>query len=61
MLSNICCFPKVESGSGAVNEVANTVMQKFWDSALNLEPPDDFDTLRYFCFLHGVAFMTLGI
>lgn len=23
--------------------MANTVMQKFWDSALNLEPPDDYD------------------
>ncbi|PIN24248.1 hypothetical protein CDL12_03015 [Handroanthus impetiginosus] len=34
----------VETGSGAVNDVANTVMQKFWDSALNLEPSDDFDT-----------------
>lgn len=33
-----------ESSSGAVNDVANTVMQKFWDSALNLEPPDDYDT-----------------
>ncbi|KAI3451600.1 hypothetical protein Pfo_008265 [Paulownia fortunei] len=34
----------VESGSGTVNDVANTVMQNFWDSALNLEPPDDYDT-----------------
>ncbi|KAL2553229.1 CBS domain-containing protein CBSCBSPB3 [Forsythia ovata] len=34
----------VESSSGAVNDVANTVMQKFWDSALNLETSDDFDT-----------------
>uniref|UniRef100_A0A5B7AQ34 Putative CBS domain-containing protein CBSCBSPB3 n=1 Tax=Davidia involucrata TaxID=16924 RepID=A0A5B7AQ34_DAVIN len=34
----------VESSSGAVNDVANTMMQKFWDSALNLEPPDDYDT-----------------
>jgi len=33
----------VESGSGAANDVANTMMQKFWDSALALEPPDDFD------------------
>ncbi|MFS8035233.1 putative CBS domain-containing protein CBSCBSPB [Helianthus anomalus] len=30
-----------ESNSGA--DVANTVMQKFWDSALNLEPPDDYE------------------
>nr|GEY40699.1 CBS domain-containing protein CBSCBSPB3 [Tanacetum cinerariifolium] len=30
-----------ESNSGA--DMANTVMQKFWDSALNLDPPDDYD------------------
>ncbi|XP_047318710.1 CBS domain-containing protein CBSCBSPB3-like [Impatiens glandulifera] len=34
----------VESSSGAANDVANTVMQKFWDSALSLDPPDDFDS-----------------
>ncbi|KAG5029850.1 hypothetical protein JHK87_013364 [Glycine soja] len=34
----------VESSSGAVNDVANTIMQKFWDSAFNLEPPEDSDT-----------------
>ncbi|XP_058006055.1 CBS domain-containing protein CBSCBSPB3 isoform X4 [Hevea brasiliensis] len=34
----------VENSSGAVNDVANTMMQKFWDSALALEPPDDCDT-----------------
>ncbi|EXB80377.1 CBS domain-containing protein [Morus notabilis] len=34
----------VESGSGAVNDVVSTTMQKFWDSALALEPPDDCDT-----------------
>ncbi|EPS59555.1 hypothetical protein M569_15250, partial [Genlisea aurea] len=34
----------VDNSSETVNDVANTVMQKFWDSALNLEPPDDFDT-----------------
>ncbi|KAL3813068.1 hypothetical protein ACJIZ3_014336 [Penstemon smallii] len=34
----------VESSSGSVNDVANSVMQKFWDSALNLESPDDYDT-----------------
>ncbi|MCH96151.1 CBS domain-containing protein CBSCBSPB3-like, partial [Trifolium medium] len=33
----------VESSSGAVNDVANTIMQKFWDSAFNLEPPEDYD------------------
>lgn len=34
----------VESSSGAVNDVANTTMQKFWDSAFALEPPEDSDT-----------------
>ncbi|XP_050206547.1 CBS domain-containing protein CBSCBSPB3 [Mercurialis annua] len=34
----------VDNSSGAVNDVANTMMQKFWDSALALEPPDDYDT-----------------
>ncbi|MED6197815.1 CBS domain-containing protein cbscbspb3 [Stylosanthes scabra] len=34
----------VDSSSGAVNDVANSIMQKFWDSALALEPPDDYDT-----------------
>ncbi|KAK9292893.1 hypothetical protein L1049_020874 [Liquidambar formosana] len=34
----------VENGSGAANDMANTMMQKFWDSALALEPPDDYDT-----------------
>ncbi|OWM69416.1 CBS domain-containing protein CBSCBSPB3-like isoform X1 [Punica granatum] len=34
----------VESSSGAVNDMANTMMQKFWDSALALEPVDDYDT-----------------
>ncbi|XP_012572211.1 CBS domain-containing protein CBSCBSPB3-like isoform X2 [Cicer arietinum] len=34
----------VESSSGAVNDVANTIMQKFWDSAFALEPPEDSDT-----------------
>ncbi|XP_065873416.1 CBS domain-containing protein CBSCBSPB3 isoform X2 [Euphorbia lathyris] len=34
----------VENGSGAVNDVTSTMMQKFWDSALALEPPDDYDS-----------------
>ncbi|CAI9108771.1 OLC1v1008455C1 [Oldenlandia corymbosa var. corymbosa] len=34
----------VENGSDAVSDVANTVMQKFWDSALNMEPADEYDT-----------------
>ncbi|XP_010243860.1 PREDICTED: CBS domain-containing protein CBSCBSPB3-like [Nelumbo nucifera] len=35
----------VDGGSGAVNDMASTMMQKFWDSALALEPPDDeYDT-----------------
>ncbi|XP_019051506.1 PREDICTED: CBS domain-containing protein CBSCBSPB3-like isoform X2 [Nelumbo nucifera] len=35
----------VEGSSGAVNDMASTMMHKFWDSALTLEPPDDeYDT-----------------
>lgn len=34
----------VDSSSGAMNDMANTMMQKFWDSALALEPADDSDT-----------------
>ncbi|MBA0879804.1 hypothetical protein Goshw_014507, partial [Gossypium schwendimanii] len=34
----------VESSSGAVNDIASTMMQKFWDSALSLQPLDDYDT-----------------
>ncbi|XP_062202514.1 CBS domain-containing protein CBSCBSPB3-like isoform X2 [Phragmites australis] len=35
----------VEGGNGTVNDVANSVMQRFWDSALALEPPDEeFDS-----------------
>ncbi|KAG0499708.1 hypothetical protein HPP92_004399 [Vanilla planifolia] len=35
----------VDGSSGAVNDMANTMMQKFWDSTLALEPADDeFDS-----------------
>lgn len=34
----------VESNSGTMNEMASTMMQRFWDSALALEPADDSDT-----------------
>uniref|UniRef100_A0A0A9DBM4 CBS domain-containing protein n=1 Tax=Arundo donax TaxID=35708 RepID=A0A0A9DBM4_ARUDO len=38
----------VEGGNGTVNDVANSVMQRFWDSALALEPPDEeFDSHRF--------------
>lgn len=31
-----------------MNNVANSVMQRFWDSALALEPPDEeFDSHRF--------------
>ena len=32
------------SSSENVNDVASTIMQKFWDSAFALEPPEDYDT-----------------
>ncbi|CAN6362399.1 unnamed protein product [Urochloa humidicola] len=31
----------VEGGPGTANDVANTMVQKLWDSALALEPPDE--------------------
>ncbi|XP_047963496.1 CBS domain-containing protein CBSCBSPB3-like isoform X1 [Salvia hispanica] len=34
----------VETSSGSVNDGSNTVMQNFWDSALNMDPPEDYDT-----------------
>ncbi|KAJ6830160.1 CBS domain-containing protein CBSCBSPB3-like [Iris pallida] len=35
----------IEGGTGAVNDMADTMMQKFWDSALALDPPDEeYDT-----------------
>ncbi|KAJ4795540.1 CBS domain containing protein [Rhynchospora pubera] len=34
----------VDGGADAVNDVANTIMRKFWDSAFALEPPDEYDT-----------------
>ncbi|CAK8567983.1 unnamed protein product [Lathyrus sativus] len=36
------------SSSGNVNDVAGTIMQKFWDSAFSLEPPEDYDTISEF-------------
>lgn len=32
-----------EGGAGAINDMTNTMMQQFWDSALTLDPPDDED------------------
>ncbi|CAI0419701.1 unnamed protein product [Linum tenue] len=34
----------VESSAGAVNDMASSMMQKFWDSALTSDPPDDYET-----------------
>lgn len=48
---------QVENSSGAVNDATNTVMQKFWDSALNLEPPDDYDTQRYIIYILNMYIM----
>ncbi|KAF3782246.1 CBS domain-containing protein [Nymphaea thermarum] len=45
---------QVEGSAGAVNDVANTMMQKFWDSALALEPPEDgFETQRHYFDVSG--------
>lgn len=51
-------FYQAENDSGA--DVANTMMQKFWDSALNLEPPDDYDDshrLLSVCFVANIEFV----
>ena len=55
------CSLKVEGGAGVVNDVANTMMQKFWDSALALEPSyEEFDTQRcYVCFIHAFLFLLI--
>ncbi|KAH6791351.1 CBS / octicosapeptide/Phox/Bemp1 domains-containing protein [Perilla frutescens var. frutescens] len=34
----------VETSSASANDAANSSIQNFWDSALNLEPPDDYDS-----------------
>lgn len=50
-------FLKVEGGAEAVNDMASTMMQKFWDSALALEPADEeFDTHRYLLYPFHVVF-----
>ena len=44
LLNSLSCFLKVEGG-GTANDMADTMMQKFWDSALAFEPPDEeYDT-----------------
>ncbi|KAH7566125.1 hypothetical protein JRO89_XS08G0096100 [Xanthoceras sorbifolium] len=49
----------VQNSSGTVNDMANTMMQKFWDSALALEPPEDFDTHRIYFSVELSGLMTL--
>ncbi|CAA0839490.1 CBS domain-containing protein CBSCBSPB3 [Striga hermonthica] len=61
----------VESSSGTVNDVTNTVTQNFWDSALNLEASDGYDTHSEMSMSHNVpsddtehaksAYPTLGL
>ncbi|KAF3330967.1 CBS domain-containing protein CBSCBSPB3 [Carex littledalei] len=33
----------VDGGADSVNDAANTIMHKFWDSAFALEPPEEYD------------------
>lgn len=45
-------FPQLSplqvSGDGAISGAADTMMHKFWDSVLNLDPPDnESETNRY--------------
>jgi hypothetical protein len=39
-------FLKADGGADSVNDVANTIMHKFWDSAFALEPPEEYDNHR---------------
>ncbi|RWW56531.1 hypothetical protein BHE74_00036745 [Ensete ventricosum] len=41
-----CLVRTAGSSSGAGNETASAMMQKFWDSALSLGPLDDDDDSR---------------
>ncbi|CAK7324024.1 unnamed protein product [Dovyalis caffra] len=50
----------VESSSEAINDIANTLMQMFWDSALALKPPDDYDTQSEMCALKTSDGVELG-
>lgn len=43
-------FLKVDGGADSVNDAANTIMHKFWDSAFALEPPEEYDNHRLFLF-----------
>lgn len=53
-------FLKVDGGADSVNDAANTIMHKFWDSAFALEPPEEYDNHRLFLFLH-LLFLILNI
>lgn len=51
-------FLKVEGDSGAVNDMANTMMQKLWYSACSFEPADEeYDTHRCFTVSFLVMFV----
>jgi hypothetical protein len=44
-------FLKADGGADSVNDVANTIMHKFWDSAFALDPPEEYDNHRLFLLL----------
>lgn len=50
-------FLKADGGADSVNDVANTIMHKFWDSAFALEPPEEYDNQRLFIFRHCFLFL----
>lgn len=53
---------KVDGGAEAANDMANSMMQNFWDSALALEPADEeFDTHRHVLASFSVIFSLLNI
>jgi hypothetical protein len=37
------CFSQVGGSAGAGGDMATTMLQKFWDSAMALEPPEEDD------------------
>lgn len=48
LLNKLVVYLKVGGSSGSPSDTASTMMQKFWDSTLTLEPPDiDEDGQRY--------------
>lgn len=48
---------QVGSTAGVNSEAANTMMQKFWDSAMELTPDDEDETRRFVHFTINISFL----